>query len=317
MDSKDDKITKYSIAIAGINNAGKSSFVQRLTKNDFSGDIQSTLGMDVAFIKKNDKSIQLFDLGGQSVFRRLIWQNYIHLSQGIIYIFDSADPSTIDESKSWFWQIVDKWTSEKIPIIFLANKWDIDNRLELKDIIKRLELNKLSEKYNVRSFKIYDCSVKTGYNINEAFDWLVEKITKKLGDKGISLHNIYLSTQNGLPIASVNFGEIESSSTLMSSFFSVIDILSSQVMEEESGLESFKTESYQIIMIKKERILCTLRINADDSTQIAKLIAEKVIDFTKTNLKKTGEHRTQNEALKSFVENNFSDYVLYNSDKNR
>lgn len=315
MDSKDGKISKYSIAIAGINNAGKSSFVQRLTKNEFSDDNQSTLGMDVAFLKINDKSIQIFDLGGQSVFRRLIWQNYIHLSQGIIFIFDSTDPTTIEDGKSWFWQIVDNWTSEKIPIIFLANKWDLDNKLSLNEIIKKLELNRLSEKYHGRSFNIYDCSAKTGYNVNEAFNWLIDKITTKIGDKGINLHNIYLSTQNGLPIASVSFGNIESSSTLMSSFFSVIDILSSQVMDEESGLENFKTETYQIIMVKQENILCTLRINADDSTQIARLLAESVIEFTKKNLKKTGEHKNQDEALKLFIKNSFPEYITDKSNK--
>ena len=74
--------------------------------------------------------------------------------------------TTIEEGKSWFWQIVDNWTSEKIPIIFLANKWDLDNKLSLNEIIKKLELNRLSEKYHGRSFNIYDCSVKTGYNVN-------------------------------------------------------------------------------------------------------------------------------------------------------
>ena len=72
-----------SIAILGLENAGKTTFVQRLRKGVFVENTLPTAGFNFEVVKYGDFLFKIFDVGGQKLFRERLWLNYINYSYGI------------------------------------------------------------------------------------------------------------------------------------------------------------------------------------------------------------------------------------------
>ena len=98
---------RIPVAIIGLQDAGKSSLVNRLKFDRFE-KTEPTSGMDNEIIEVEGALFQLFDLAGHRDFRSFIWENYIRLSRGIIFVVDSskrkATLKNLKEVKKWFWE---------------------------------------------------------------------------------------------------------------------------------------------------------------------------------------------------------------------
>ena len=168
-----DRIT---ISITGLPNAGKTSFTQRLLTGSFI-ETQPTIGVDVEFTDYRGFPLQIWDMGGHMAFRQHIWENYIRQSSALIFIFDASDSSKIEESSDWFWKSLSWIDKEGIPVLFLANKWDLVTNKDsvLDEIVTGFELNKLASIDSRISFRFYFISVKSGAYISDAMKWLIIK----------------------------------------------------------------------------------------------------------------------------------------------
>jgi small GTP-binding protein len=167
---------RNTIAITGLQNAGKTSFSQRLVTGKYITS-QPTFGVDVEFTQYNGLPIQIWDMGGHESFRKHIWRNYVNQSSALIFIFDASDFSKMNESVEWFWNCY-SWVADKeIPILFLANKWDLvkDQNATMETIVKEFRLNEISIKAINTPFRFFFISVKSGAYISEAMNWLVLK----------------------------------------------------------------------------------------------------------------------------------------------
>ena len=116
-------------------------------------------------------------MGGHEAFRKHIWKNYVIQASALIFIFDASDFSTLEESSEWFWRCL-SWIEQKgIPVLFLANKWDLvqDKDETITKIVEGFNLNKLAGIDSEVSFRFFFISVKTGEYISEAMNWLIIK----------------------------------------------------------------------------------------------------------------------------------------------
>ncbi|MHA1398629.1 MAG: ADP-ribosylation factor-like protein, partial [Candidatus Heimdallarchaeaceae archaeon] len=167
---------RTKIAITGLQNSGKTSFSQRLITGKFI-TTQPTFGVDVEFTKFREIPIQIWDMGGHSSFRKHIWKNYVLQSSALIYIFDASDFTSIDESAKWFWNCYSWIEGKDVPILFLANKWDlVKNEDEaIEKIVSKFQLDKIASKAMNTAFRFFFVSVKTGAYIEEAMNWLLGK----------------------------------------------------------------------------------------------------------------------------------------------
>lgn len=172
----------YSILILGLDNAGKTTFLETL-KKEFSmaskdlNKIAPTVGQNVAQIPMdNNKTIlKLWDVGGQETLRSM-WTEYYHHCHGIIFVIDSTDRSRIDEWSDALRSIIVDDEVEGVPVLMLANKQDRPDTMEIQDI-KQI-FNQIAEHISARDSRVLPISALTGVGVREAADWLVVRLQR-------------------------------------------------------------------------------------------------------------------------------------------
>jgi small GTP-binding protein len=165
------KESLYKILILGDSTVGKTCFLTRYADNTFQENQMATLGVDYKLknVKMEDGNIvklQIWDTAGQDRFHSLT-RNYFKGAHGIILLYDITTQSSFDNVSKWIKQIKED-ASEKVVIILVGNKID----LEHKRAIPTEEGEKIAEDFGLIFF---ECSAKTGKNINEAFNELIKK----------------------------------------------------------------------------------------------------------------------------------------------
>ena len=165
------KESLFKILILGDSTVGKTCFLTRYADNTFQENQMATLGVDYKLknVKMEDGNIvklQIWDTAGQDRFHSLT-RNYFKGAHGIILLYDITTQSSFDNVSKWIKQIKED-ASEKVVIILIGNKID----LEHKRAIPTEEGEKIAEDFGLIFF---ECSAKTGKNINEAFNELIKK----------------------------------------------------------------------------------------------------------------------------------------------
>ncbi|MFW9998423.1 MAG: ADP-ribosylation factor-like protein [Candidatus Odinarchaeota archaeon] len=294
------------VTITGLSNAGKTTFVQRLITGEFIDNLLPTMGLSVERFEYQGVLFQLFDLGGQSFFRDHLWREYISLSQGIIFIFDSTGDQ-IEEAKKSFWKVAE-WAPEDTTAMFMANKWDIDH-LPLEDIITLLDLQKFSTTPS-RSFQIFDVSVKTGLNIEKCMDWFSNKLLRQMQAKKISLYRVLILLSSGVPIVDLEFGSRNTGSTLVSGFMSAINQYIKKIIGENEGLQRIETDEYQVLMTNYEHLFCVMVCGIDDSPSKVRTVAESVLRFCSIQLRERGKYQLP-MTIRDYLDEYFKDEINY------
>ncbi|MFX1538629.1 MAG: ADP-ribosylation factor family protein [Promethearchaeota archaeon] len=162
----------------GLDHAGKTTIIRRLTEGEFDETInQRTLGMNVDEIKTGRVKMVTWDIGGQETFRDSLWMSYMEGSMGVVFVVDSADHRRFPEARRELWRYVirNKRVTD-IPILVLANKQDLEGALSAGQVARSLDLHKV---FN-HSYAIFPSSAATGFNLEEALEWLRQKIMAKL-----------------------------------------------------------------------------------------------------------------------------------------
>ena len=170
---------KFKLIVVGDINTGKSSILNRFTKNVFEEHYQSTIGLD--FISKNytihnqEVRLVLYDTAGQEKFRSLI-PMYIREAQIILLIYDISNKNSFDSIPKWFSDILNVKDDEAV-FGLIGNKNDLNDKRE----VTYEEGKKLADEKNIIFEEI---SAKTGNNINEFFhDKVFEALYNKFRNK--------------------------------------------------------------------------------------------------------------------------------------
>jgi len=165
---------ELELTILGLQNAGKSTFVNVLATGKFDEDQIPTIGFNFRKLKKGKVEFKLWDLGGQQRFRDS-WEKYCRTSSAIVFVIDSADIGTFDIAKVQLKQLL-QWPSvEGVPLLVLGNKNDLQGALDEKGIIDAMELNNIKD----RTVACYSISCKNMNNIDTALKWLSDVQVKK------------------------------------------------------------------------------------------------------------------------------------------
>ncbi|MCK5408861.1 MAG: GTP-binding protein, partial [Candidatus Heimdallarchaeota archaeon] len=131
------------LVVIGLSQAGKSSFVKRIMTGKFE-ETRPTLGLQFETTDIGDARFDIFDLGGHVSYRKTIWESYVKLAYGLVFMIDSAYPESFDEAKKEFWRIIDlKGKRDEFLILFLCNKSDLKESQNLESVINHLGLYNL------------------------------------------------------------------------------------------------------------------------------------------------------------------------------
>ena len=165
--SKDDFL--YKIVILGDTSVGKNCFFNRYVDNTFEEKTLGTIGIEyrlknVQLENGSTIKLQIWDTAGQERFNS-ISKSYYRGAHAIILIFSVDNKKSFENVKTWVNQIKEE-TNEKITLILVGNKIDLVDKREIME-------NEGEELANEFDINYYECSAKTGENINLAFNELL------------------------------------------------------------------------------------------------------------------------------------------------
>ncbi len=163
------------IVFLGLSGAGKTSILYRL-KYDDSFEITPTIGFNVETVHLSKSvSFTIWDVRGESRLSPL-WRQYFVESKGVVFVVDSADPSTFCEAKEALDWILSSDEIEGVPFVILANKQDLPQAATPSDIISKLGLN--NNVLGRRNIHVQGTSASTGEGLIEA----MTELSKMIGD---------------------------------------------------------------------------------------------------------------------------------------
>merc|ERR1712232_555188 len=119
---------------------------------------------------KNGVNFCAFDMSGQSRYRNL-WEHYYRDVEGIIVVVDATDKLRFAVAKDELdLMLSDQQVQErKIPILFLANKIDLESSATAADEVKQaLKLNQITD----RPWHIAPTDALKGEGVEAALKWL-------------------------------------------------------------------------------------------------------------------------------------------------
>jgi small GTP-binding protein len=266
------------ISVLGLPRAGKTTFVNRLNTGEFS-EPEPTLGVNFERLNIQDAKFDVFDLGGHQIYRETIWENYIKLSYGVIFIVDSSDHEVLPEAKEEFWKSVElKRTDDEFLILFLCNKSDLEKSLDLDTLVKDLDLYRLAKLPNV-TYQFFKTSMKTGDNFEHVLNWLHTKTSKLIEKKQITPSMFLVAERDGLPVFSIDKKDIQHDPHLISGFLSAVESFTVEVFGIEGILQFVLAEKHKYIIYATEENIYATLIGIDESQEEARRILEIIGNY--------------------------------------
>ncbi len=178
----------FKIIAAGDGGVGKTSMFRKYITGKFDFETKMTIGVEIFNkdqVVENGRiaSLQLWDFAGQERFRFFL-DNFVLGANGVFLVFDLTRYSSFINLEKWL-TIVRKYDST-IPIILIGTKFDLTDTILVKDD----DALDFIEVHSIKNFM--KVSSKTGYNIEEVFDLLVNDILeyKNLSTKRIQANHI-------------------------------------------------------------------------------------------------------------------------------
>lgn len=166
-----DDSLKYKIVLAGEGAVGKTTLINRFVTGKFSTDYKATIGVQIfskkLFIDKHEVSLQIWDIAGQTLFRRFRTR-FFRNAKAALLVFDLTVPATLSNLRNWISDI--KEITGDIPFVLIGNKNDLKNlqSISAEDVTKFLSSNNS----DIKAY--FDTSALSGENVEQSFLNLVK-----------------------------------------------------------------------------------------------------------------------------------------------
>ncbi|KAF6262286.1 small Arf-related GTPase [Scenedesmus sp. NREL 46B-D3] len=162
------KEKEIRVLMVGLDNAGKTTIVRKLNKEDIS-TISPTLGFNIKTMQFKGYKLNIWDVGGQKTLRPY-WRNYYEKTDGLIWVVDSSDLARLEDCRKELHALLQEERLFGATLLILANKQDIPAALSLQEI----------EQHAKRHVRTAACSAHTGEGLLQAFEWLTDDISSRI-----------------------------------------------------------------------------------------------------------------------------------------
>lgn len=181
------------VIIVGNPSVGKSNLILQYTENKFNSEHSPTLGLDFSTKKVQLNNItftcQLWDTAGQEQFHS-ITSKYYKDSTCAVIVFDITDRKSFTSVKKWHHDIT-KECDDNVVIALVGNKCDLENKRQVTYDDARTLADELNISY-------YETSAKTGDNINNMFNELIQVVEEIIRNDENGWMNMKLSKMDKL-----------------------------------------------------------------------------------------------------------------------
>jgi small GTP-binding protein len=173
--------SKYTFKVVFIGDAavGKTSLIARHISASFKGNYVPTLGANVTSKDYNVKgqtiTLMIWDIAAQEGYNE-VRADYYSGAKAAFAVYDVTRPETYDDILFWL-DDLKKAVPKKIPIVLVANK------IDLPAVVNSKTAEKLAHDLRLDYIQT---SAKSGENVEESFQGIVEKLIKAVPAKTIS-----------------------------------------------------------------------------------------------------------------------------------
>lgn len=166
-----ERRVKVKVCLVGENAVGKTSLIRKFVLDIFDDRYITTIGTKITkktltFEKGKDSvlmDMMIWDIMGQSSFRSLLQDAYFYGAHGVLAVADCTRSGTLTALHEWLDST--KQVVGEVPVVFLANKSDLKDKIQID---KKL-LDSETKKHGGRAMF---SSAKTGENVADAFQML-------------------------------------------------------------------------------------------------------------------------------------------------
>ena len=169
---------EVKVVFLGKFSVGKTSLIERITRNTFSDFKEATIGAAFRSYRNNNIRFNIWDTSGSERYKSLTPMYYRNADVAIV-VYDLKDNDTYKEALDWVTKLKGQ---ARVPLIYL-----IGNK---KDLVKEEEEVKFE--MEIEKVRKYLVSAKSGENIQKFFDEMCEHISsnvtfdeKEINDSGI------------------------------------------------------------------------------------------------------------------------------------
>ncbi|KAF7370360.1 hypothetical protein MSAN_00667400 [Mycena sanguinolenta] len=172
----------FELLIIGLDDAGKTSLVNRLKRRELPRGVLPTTTPTTGFtretISHGQHSVTILEYSGSEKMRPL-WRSCFWNAHAFVFLIDAAAPARFPEAKEELIQLI-KATSDLYPILILANKVDLPGAVELSTIEEVFGVLGLRAAKSDRKIALKGISAMTGEGVDEALDWLAANLSHQV-----------------------------------------------------------------------------------------------------------------------------------------
>ena len=176
---KIDREGAFKLCIFGDGGVGKTTLIQRYLTKVFDVSTKMTIGADFSIksleIEGIKVVVRIWDFAGEERFKVLL-PSFAKGADGGIFMYDISRYSSIKKLGDWL-SIFERNVRDQqmgIPIVMVGGKLDLED----KRSVEKAEAIELSKTYNLQG--LYECSSKTGDNVEEIFEFITRKMMKNV-----------------------------------------------------------------------------------------------------------------------------------------
>ena len=168
----------FKVLLLGDSGVGKSSILLRYTKNQFTADMRSTIGVEFGIkyltLDNLQLKVQIWDTAGMERYRS-ITSAYYKGAKGVIVVYDICRKVSFDNIDKWIDDFKSK-ADEDAVILIIGNKSDLQDKREVNTEEVKLKAEK-------KKMAFMETSAKNNENVSKAFLQLFKEIIKIYKEK--------------------------------------------------------------------------------------------------------------------------------------